>query len=254
MGSRLVAGAPDVRTAGRERPSPPRGVPRRPQGGASPASASLASIVVAVAPPLWAELLADALEAIPGFEIGACVADEPALLAAVAAAASPVILLDYEAWGPGTESVIARLRRESAGARILVLARRASQDVVVSILRAGATGLVGKDRPFATVVAALRAVAAGEAWANRTATASALHQLARPDRAAGAGRSLLTRRELDVLDSVCDGLRNREIASALGISEKTVKTHLASLFLKAGVSSRLALARWARQEDAAGAT
>lgn len=243
-----------MRQAGTGRAAPTHGASPRAVGGASAVPGVVTRVVVAIAPPLWAELLAGALATVPGIEVCACPTDEESLLAAATAEAHPVILLDYEAWGPGTESVLGRVRRENPGARVLVLARRAGDDVVVSVLRAGATGLVGKDRPFAVVVAALRAVAAGEAWANRTATASALRQLARPDRSAGAGRSLLTRRETDVLDSVCDGLRNREIATSLGISEKTVKTHLASLFLKVGVTSRLALARWARQADAADQT
>lgn len=224
----------------------------RPPGLQPHLRGATATVVVAVKPPLWSELLSGALGGVPGLDVVGCVGDEDELVEMVAAAGSPVVLLDYEAWGPGTEGVIGRVRRENPRARVLVLARRGGDDVVVGVLRAGATGLVGKDRPFATVVAAIRAVASGEAWANRTATARALHQLASPCGHARAGLDLLTRRERDVLDGVCHGQRNREIASALGISEKTVKTHLASLFGKAHVSSRMALAVWARQAEAPG--
>ena len=209
-------------------------------------------VIVAVRPSLWAELLAGALAVLPDLAVVARVDDENLLLQAAAMAESPVVLLDYEAWGPGTEAIVARIRRENPKTRVLVLARRAGDDVVVGVLRAGATGLVGKDRDLATVVAAIRAVAGGEAWANRIATARALSQLADPDRSAHGRHSLLTRRERDILDRVCDGLRNREIAAALGISEKTVKTHLGSLFSKARVGSRMALARWAQQAESPG--
>lgn len=206
------------------------------------------NVLVAVCPPLWGELVVRTLLREPDVDVLGPVGDEASLRETAAAApGAPVVLLDYEAFGPGTEAVIARLGRTAPACRVLVLARRATDDTVVSVLRAGASGLVGKDRSRDTLVAAIRAVAAGEAWANRAATARALRQLAGSGHPALGGHALLTRRERDVVDAVCDGLRNREIAEALGISEKTVKTHLGSLFVKAGVASRMALARWVRE-------
>lgn len=235
-------------------PSPPPGP--RPAGADAPsagprpvpgADGAPVRVLVAINPPLWGELVVRTLLREPDVEVAGHVEDETSLVETVARAAAPlVVLLDYEAFGPGTESVVSRLGRLAPGCRVLVLARRATEDTVVSVLRAGASGLVGKDRSRDTLVAALRAVAAGEAWANRSATARALRQLAGPGRPAN-GAALLTRRERDVVEAVCDGLRNREIAETLGISEKTVKTHLASLFVKARVASRMALARWARE-------
>ena len=64
-------------------------------------------------------------------------------------------------------------------------------------------------------------------------------------RRAGAGPPL-TRRELEVLDGITRGLRNREIALLLGVSEKTVKTHLNNIFAKTQVRGRFALALWAQ--------
>jgi DNA-binding NarL/FixJ family response regulator len=237
-------------------PSPGSGsaegaLPHRPPGDAPRPDDGRVRVLVAINPPLWGELVERTLLREPDFDVAGHVEDETSLVETVARAAGPlVVLLDYEAFGPGTESVVSRLGRLAPGCRVLVLARRATEDTVVSVLRAGASGLVGKDRSRETLVAALRAVAAGEAWANRAATARALRQLAGPGRPA-IGAALLTRRERDVVEAVCDGRRNREIAEALGISEKTVKTHLSSLFVKAGVASRMALARWARQAGAA---
>ena len=85
-----------------------------------------------------------------------------------------------------------------------------------------------------------------------TATAAAIYQRlgAAADVARIATRSHpggLTEREVEVLSRVSTGLTNREVAAVLVISEKTVSRHLASIFLKAGVSSRTAAAAWARE-------
>ena len=143
-------------------------------GAADPVNGRV-HVLIAINPPLWGELVARTLLREADIEVAGQVEDETALVETVSRASVPlVVLLDFEAFGPGTESVVARLCRASAGCRVLVLARRATEDTVVSVLRAGASGLVGKDRSRDTLVAALRAVAAGEAWANRAATARAL--------------------------------------------------------------------------------
>jgi DNA-binding NarL/FixJ family response regulator len=74
-------------------------------------------------------------------------------------------------------SIIARLRRMKPEIRILVIATRSSDENVESVLRAGASGLVGKQLDFQTLLRAIRSVAAGEIWANRRATALTLEHL-----------------------------------------------------------------------------
>ena len=138
--------------------------------------------------------------------------------------------------------MIARLRRAVPGTRYLVLATRSGPETVERVLRAGAAGLVGKELDFDTVARAIRAVAEGEIWANRLVTAKALEYLSglptygsQPDRH-------LTRREAEIASEVSLGLRNKEIAGKLRISEKTVRTHLNNIFRKLHLNSRIDLA------------
>jgi DNA-binding NarL/FixJ family response regulator len=203
-------------------------------------------LVIGVYPPLWGELLAQVLGREMWIEVVGRAADEDELRRLASEKTPKVILLDYEGLGPNAEGLVSRLRRLAPKVRVLVLARRSGAQTVVSLLRAGAAGLVGKDVNLRILLNALRAVAAGEVWAERKAAAQALDQLAAPVRAEPNGQVVLTRREWEVVEAVGRGLRNRDIARALGISEKTVKTHLNHIFSKLHVDSRFALALWAQ--------
>jgi DNA-binding NarL/FixJ family response regulator len=207
---------------------------------AAPAGSRL-KIGVASGPALYREILCRALAAEPGIEVAGGTAQEDDVAALLDRGGLQVLLFDYEALGPNGESAIARLRRRAPKTRILVLATRSGPETVESVLRAGASGLVGKESNLATVVRAIRAVAAGEIWANRRVTAIALENLADAShRRSGAGG--LTEREAEVVAWVTRGLRNKEIAHRLAIHEKTVKTHLNNIFRKLKVESRVALA------------
>jgi DNA-binding NarL/FixJ family response regulator len=205
-------------------------------------------IALAVYPPLWGELLSQMLGQETWVEVVGLAAGEDELRQLTSEQAPDVILLDYEGLGPNAEGVVSRLRRHSPRTRVLMLARRSGEDTVVSVLRAGAAGLIAKDVDPSTLLNAVRAVAAGEVWANRRVTAQAIEQLAAPVRTEPEGRMMLTRREWEVIEAVGRGLRNREIARTLGISEKTVKTHLNHIFSKLHIDGRFALALWAQGE------
>jgi DNA-binding NarL/FixJ family response regulator len=203
-------------------------------------------LAIAVYPPLWGELLAQVLGREMWIDIVGRAADEDELRQLASKQTPNVILLDYEGLGPNAEGLVSRLRRLAPKVRVLVLARRSGAQTVVSLLRAGAAGLVGKDANLKILLNAVRAVASGEVWAERKAAAQALEKLAAPVRTEPEGQVVLTRREWEVVEAVGRGLRNRDVARALGISEKTVKTHLNHIFSKLHVDSRFALALWAQ--------
>src|SRR5512142_513061 len=130
-------------------------------------------VAIGTRPPLVRELLARALEAEDGLQVVGQGDSEDALDAILARDKPKVLLFDYEALGPNGESTIHRLRRNHPGTRILVFATRSGPETVQSVLDAGASGLVGKDLSFATLLRAVRAVGNGELWADRVATAHA---------------------------------------------------------------------------------
>jgi DNA-binding NarL/FixJ family response regulator len=152
-----------------------------------------------------------------------------------------LLIFDYDALGPNPEGIIARLHRAAPGTRILVIAKASADEDVERVLRVGAAGLVGKQLDFGALLHAIHTVAAGEIWANRRAQALALERLTN----GGGGPqpdSRLTKREREIADGVARGLRNKEIARQLNISEKTVKSHLNNIFQKLRLDGRFALA------------
>jgi DNA-binding NarL/FixJ family response regulator len=199
-------------------------------------------LAIATQPALLRDVLSRLLNQEPDLEVVGQSHDEDGIVQVLKETTPALVLFDYEALGPNSESIIGRLRRLAPRIRILVMATRSADENVDRVLRAGASGLVGKQLDFGSLLRAVRAVAAGEIWANRRAQALTLQHLT--DFAAGASEpdAQLTKREQQIVDGVARGLRNKEIARQLNISEKTVKSHLNNIFLKLGLEGRFALA------------
>jgi NarL family two-component system response regulator YdfI len=106
-------------------------------------------------------------------------------------------------------------------------------------LQAGARGYLLKDTDRSTLFDTIRAAARGETLLKPEIMARVLSQNA-ITKTEAHGHINLTERELEVLNAVARGERSKEIAVQLGISERTVKAHLASIYNKLGVDSRAA--------------
>lgn len=124
--------------------------------------------------------------------------------------------------------VIKTIRKESANARILVLSSYAGGDDVSRAIQSGASGYVLKTMPLEQVLDAVRVVYAGGQYIPRE-IASRISERIHSD---------LSPREIEVLRFIARGLSNKEIASALGIVEGTVKAHLTNVFTKLGAVDR----------------
>lgn len=199
-------------------------------------------LAIATQPALLRDVLSRLLKQEPGLEIVGQAHDEDGIVEVIKETTPALVLFDYEALGPNSESIIGRLRRMAPRMRILVIATRSADENVERVLRAGAAGLVGKQLDFETLVRAIRAVAAGQVWANRRAQALVLERLTDFSAGAPEPEGHLTKREQQIADGVARGLRNKEIAHQLDISEKTVKSHLSNIFQKLGLEGRFALA------------
>ena len=128
----------------------------------------------------------------------------------------------------GVEAV-RRIRERDPRARVIVLTTYDTDDEIARALKAGAKAYVLKDISAEDLVACIRDVLAGKTYLAPAAAARL---------AEGVTHVQLTPRELATLRLMADGRANKEIASTLGISERTVKTHLGHLFEKLGVTSR----------------
>lgn len=140
-----------------------------------------------------------------------------------------VVLLDLRM--PVMEGVeaVRRIRESDPKARVIVLTTYDTDDEIARALKAGAKAYALKDISADQLVGCIRDVLAGKTYIAPAAAAKL---------AEGVTRVRLTPRELATLRLMADGKANKEIASDLAISERTVKTHLGHLFEKLGVTSR----------------
>ncbi len=148
-----------------------------------------------------------------------------------------VLLLDMEMPKMGGVAVARQLSQEKNPVRILALSAHSDRHYVQSALECGASGYLLKDEVPDIIIQAIHSVAQGEqGWISRKAMSCMIgdHQ-----EKASLDMLKLTRRNLEVLRNVADGMTNQEIALSLGISEKTVEKHLRKAFTKLGVVSRV---------------
>src|SRR5919107_4024821 len=137
----------------------------------------------------------------------------------------------------GVEAISA-IRREFPAARVIVLTTFDGDEDIYRSLQAGAQGYLLKDMFFEELEDAIRTVHAGR----RRIPGVVAERLAGRGRGGG-----LTGRELEVLERIVRGMSNKEIASALGISEATVKSHINNVLSKLGASDRTQAATKALQ-------
>ena len=179
------------------------------------------------------------LEATGSIEVVAEAATGEEAVAAAEAHRPDVVLMDIRM--PGMDGIEAtrRLPRQ----RVLILTTFGLDEYIIEALRAGASGFLLKDAPTREVVEAVRAVAAGDAVLAPAVTRQLLDQVGRRLPAAVSrtpdGLGELTDREQEVLRMLAVGMSNAEIATALVVSEPTVKTHVSNLLGKLGLRDRV---------------
>jgi DNA-binding NarL/FixJ family response regulator len=145
-----------------------------------------------------------------------------------------VVLLDLRLPGEDGISGVSRIVQAHPGVRVIVFTAYDVDEYVFGAIRAGAQGYVLKGSPAHELVRAIRQVHAGDSYVSPAIGA----KLARQATGTLRGGGLLTPRELAVLRLVAVGQSNRQIASSLGISERTVKFHVTAIFNKLGADNR----------------
>jgi DNA-binding NarL/FixJ family response regulator len=201
-------------------------------------------IVVADDHPVVREGLVAMLETQPDFEVVGEAANGGDAIAAVAAAGPDLLLLDLEMPGVDGVAVLRRLRETASRTRTIVFTVFDTEERIIGAVEAGAAGYLLKGAPRADVFAAVRTVAAGGSLLAPVAATAVLRHVrgeTPPSLAAAgplAGARALTPREREVLERLARGLANKQIAAALGISERTVKFHVSAVFAKLGAANR----------------
>ncbi|MFE1262676.1 response regulator [Streptomyces albogriseolus] len=161
-----------------------------------------------------------------------------------------VVLMDVKMPGMDGVEALRRLRELDHRARVLVVTSFTEQRTVIPALRAGAAGYVYKDIDPDALAGAIRSVHAGHVLLQPEVAGALLSQ---EESGSGTGRAgSLTEREREVLGLIADGRANREIARALVLSEKTVKTHVSNILMKLDLADRTQAALWAVRHGISG--
>jgi two-component system, NarL family, nitrate/nitrite response regulator NarL len=203
-------------------------------------------VLVADDTRIHTQLLADALRRDLQLEVVSPPAQSRDLVAAVKLHRVNVVVLSSnldEEPLRGFE-LLRELRASNPDILAIMLLDSSKKETVLQAFRAGARGIFSRHDSVETLSKCIRSVYEGQIWANSQQMSFAVEALATSPvvRAVDAnGLSLLSKREMDVVRSLAEGLTNREIAERLGLSQHTIKNYLFRVYDKLGVSSRLEL-------------
>jgi len=144
----------------------------------------------------------------------------------------------------GGFEVLRELRTTRSDIRAVLLLDSSKPEIILEAFRAGARGVFSRFEPIERLCRCVHCVHQGQVWANGRQMSIALEALASAPTVQAVdaqGLSLLSKREMEIVQSLAEGLTNREIAEKLGLSQHTVKNYLFRIFDKLGVSSRIEL-------------
>ncbi|HEX5110760.1 MAG TPA: response regulator transcription factor [Vicinamibacterales bacterium] len=184
--------------------------------------------------PVVHEGVQAALARTPDIRLVRAVDTVEAAVTAMSEVRPDVVLLDVRLGREDGLTAIGTLIAVHPHVRILVFSAYDVDAYVLGALRAGARGYALKGAPGAELVAAIRRVHEGESYVSPSLSAKLVDQI----QARSRGSRLLTPRELMVLQLMATGLSNRDIASSLEISERTVKFHVTAILNKLGADNR----------------
>ena len=167
--------------------------------------------------------------------------------ASIAREKPDIILLDLDLGRESGIDLLPDLIAASTNSRVIILTGVRDPQAHRLAVRAGAMGVVLKDKAAEVLLKAIERVHAGEVWLDRTRTATVLAEMSRSSEDGrldpeAAKIASLTDREREVISLVCEGLKNKQIGERLFISDMTVRNHITSILSKLDLSDRLELA------------
>jgi len=155
-----------------------------------------------------------------------------------------VIILDPDTGSDVALDLIGDILEAAARSRILVLTSQRDPTLCARAMMLGAAGMMSKRESADVLFKAIRSLQAGEVWLDRARTAGVMMQMARRRREIDSSEArieTLTKREREIVGVICEGLRNKQIADRLCISEATARNHLTSILDKLDLTSRFEL-------------
>jgi DNA-binding NarL/FixJ family response regulator len=193
-------------------------------------------------------MILDGLERIlcqePDFEVLACCRDGEETLCAVRQHRPDILILDIVMPGKDGLEVLRELHKSALPTRVVLLTAGLDEESALEAIRLGVVGMVLKEMAVPMLIQCVRKVYAGDQWLERRSISRVLDKLLQREAAAREIAKILTPREIEIVRLVANGLRNKEIADTLAISEGTVKIHLHRSYEKLQVDSRIELLRY----------
>ena len=205
-------------------------------------------IVIADDHPIILEGLGQLLKRQTDFEVVATVADGEQALESVRNLKPDILVLDVQMPRMDGLTVVRKMIKENLPTRTVILTATLDDDGVMEAVELGVWGLVLKEAASVQLVDALRRVAMGLRALDPALVAAAAERALRRREARREIETQLSPRETDVVRMVAKGLRNKEIAKELNITEGTVKSYLHSIYEKLEVKGRVELTLLAQEK------
>jgi two-component system nitrate/nitrite response regulator NarL len=196
------------------------------------------------------------IERLPGMELVGDAGNRTEALAKAGLENPDIILLDIDLGGENGLDLIPELLEAAVNARIIMITGSRDPEAYRQAVLRGAMGVVPKEKAAEVLIKAIERVKAGEAWLDPVTVASLLSEITARNKPKAvspeeAKIATLTKREREVVSLVGEGIKSREIADRLFISETTVRHHLTSIFDKLGVADRVELMLYAYRHELA---
>jgi len=194
------------------------------------------------------------LRLMPEVELVGAAADGLQALELIAERRPAVVLMDLRMPRCDGVEATSRVRDEYPSTRVVVLTTYADDESIFGALQAGARGYLTKDAGPEELLRAIQTVHAGQALLDPIVQARLLDRFGKgPPRQASPAPDGLTRREIEVLGLIAQGLSNRQIQEQLSVTEATVKSHVNSILAKAGLRDRAQAVSYAFRNRLTGA-
>ncbi len=211
-------------------------------------TAGRARLVIADDHPIVLHGLQLLFERQADFQVLRCCADGSTTLEAVRELKPDVLILDLRMPNTSGVDVLRALAREQLKCRTVVLTAALRDRDAVDALQFGALGLVLKESSPEALLECVRRVHQGHQWLDPEVLSGPVGRILRRDSGIRQAAGGLTPREMEVVGLIVEGMRNKEIAERLAISEGTVKLHLHHIYGKLGVDGRLELVVYAQEQ------
>ena len=185
------------------------------------------------------------LRAQPEFEIVAEASNGQEALRQAKLTLPDVVLMDISMPHMNGLDALVHLRKQVPNAKVLILTMHDSREYIAQVVRSGARGYLLKDSAPAELVAAIKAVHAGEVFFSPSVSKALIEEMADGSKRSADAPAALTGREREVLSLIAEGLLNKQIADRLGIGVRTIETHRERIMRKLEIHTVAGLTKYA---------